>query len=131
MTYLLDTNVVVDYLRSRGSIAEQLRSLAGEGLALSIISVAELYEGVYRARDPERAETVLQNFLTEVVVMPVDHEVSRIFGSERARLRSKGTPLSDLDLLIGATALRHQLTLFSRDRAFERMTNLQVLQPTR
>lgn len=116
MKYLLDTNQVVYYLRQ-------------EGLAVSIISVAELYEGIFRATNPEEAERALKDFLSEVTVLSIDEEVARIFGQERARLRQVGLPMSDLDLLIAATALRHDLTLLTADRDFERVEHLNTIFP--
>lgn len=126
MKYLLDTNQVVYYLREERSVVEDLHSRRDEGLALSIISVAELYEGVFRASDPDAAERGLKDFLSEVSVLGLDEEISRIFGRERARLRQLGTPMSDLDLLIASTALHYGLTLLTSDRAFDRVENLIV-----
>lgn len=127
MKYLLDTNQVVYYLRQETRVIDDLQSRRGEGLAVSIISVAELYEGIFRATNPEEAERALKDFLSEVTVLSIDEEVARIFGQERARLRQVGMPMSDLDLLIAATALRHDLTLLTADRDFERVENLTTI----
>ncbi len=89
--------------------------------------MAELYEGIFRATNPEEAERALKDFLSEVTVLSIDGEVARIFGQERARLRQVGMPMSDLDLLIAATALRHDLTLLTADRDFERVENLTTI----
>ena len=46
---------------------------------------------------------------------------------ERARLRAMGTPIQDMDLLIGATALHHDLTLLSNNRRhFGRLSGLRI-----
>ena len=127
MKYLLDTNQVVYYLRQETRVIDDLQSRRDEGLAVSIISVAELYEGIFRATNPEEAERALKDFLSEVTVLSIDEEVARIFGQERARLRQVGMPMSDLDLLIAATALRHDLTLLTADRDFERVENLTAI----
>ena len=127
MRYLLDTSQVVYYLRQKQGVVDDLQSRKSEGLAVSAISVAELYEGVFRATDPEEAERVLKGFLSEVTVLVVDEEIGRVFGQERAKLRQVGTPMSDLDLLIAATALRHDLTLLTADRDFERVENLNTI----
>ena len=127
MKYLLDTNQVVYYLRQETRVIDDLQSRRGEGLAVSIISAAELYEGIFRATNPEEAERALKDFLSEVTVLSIDEEVARIFGQERARLRQVGMPMSDLDLLIAATALRHDLTLLTADRDFERVENLTTI----
>ena len=127
MKYLLDTNQVVYYLRQETRVIDDLQSRRGEGLAVSIISVAELYEGIFRATNPNEAERALNNFLSEVTVLSIDEEAAKIFGQERARLRQVGRPMSDLDLLIAATALRHDLTLLTADRDFERLEHLDTI----
>ena len=129
MKYLLDTNQVVYYLRQETRVIDDLQSRRGKGLAVSIISVAELYEGIFRATNPEEAERALKDFLSEVTILSIDEEVARIFGQERARLRQVGMPMSDLDLLIAATALRHDLTLLTADHDFERVENLNTIFP--
>ncbi len=127
MKYLLDTNQVVYYLRHETRVVDDLQSRKGEGLAVSIISVAELYEGIFRATIPEEAERALKAFLSEATVLTIDEEAARIFGQERARLRQVGRPMSDLDLLIAATAIRHDLTLLTADRDFARVENLSTI----
>ena len=71
MKYLLDTNQVVYYLRQETRVIDDLQSRRGEGLAVSIISVAELYEGIFRATNPNEAERALNNFLSEVTVLSI------------------------------------------------------------
>lgn len=56
-------------------------------------------------------------------------EVCIIFGREMARLRQVGMPVGDMDMLIAATALRHDLTLLTADRDFERIENLDTIFP--
>jgi predicted nucleic acid-binding protein len=47
LLYLIDTDWVIHYLNGHKEIVQKLKSLKKEGLALSVISLAELYEGVY------------------------------------------------------------------------------------
>jgi predicted nucleic acid-binding protein len=48
--YLVDTDWVIHYLNGRGQIVDRIKALIKDGLAVSIISLAELYEGVYYLR---------------------------------------------------------------------------------
>ena len=100
-----------------------------DGLDLSIISVAELYEGVYYSRDPLQSEVSLREFLNpELAILPIDDETCQIFGRERGRLRRDGRSIGDLDLLIAATCLRHNLTLLSNNRRhFEQVEGLAII----
>ena len=63
LQYLMDTDWVIHYLHAHPAIVARLDELQPQGLALSIISLAELYEGVYYSRDPEGDEQDLTNFL--------------------------------------------------------------------
>ena len=63
MKYLIDTDWATDHLRQVGTVSRRWEDLAPEGLALSIVSLAKIYEGVYYSRDPARSEEVLNQFL--------------------------------------------------------------------
>jgi tRNA(fMet)-specific endonuclease VapC len=128
MTYLIDTDWVIDHLNHIERVTRRLEELAPAGLALSIISLAELYEGVYYSRDPVESEAALQRFLNpELTILSMDEETCKIFGKERGRLRAAGLMIGDCDLLIGATALRHNLTLLTNNRRhFERIEGLHM-----
>ena len=128
MTYLIDTDWVIDHLHQIERVTRRLEELAPEGLALSIISLAELYEGVYYARNPVESETALQRFLDpELTILGIDEETCKIFGKERGRLRAAGALVGDCDLLIGATVLRQDLILLTNNRRhFERIEGVQI-----
>jgi tRNA(fMet)-specific endonuclease VapC len=128
MTSLIDTAWVIDHLNHIERVTTRLEQLAPEGLALSIISLAELYEGVYYASAPVASETALQRFLDpELSILNIDEETCKIFGKERGRLRAAGLMIGDCDLLIGATALRRNLTLLTNNRRhFERIEGLRL-----
>jgi predicted nucleic acid-binding protein len=46
MPVLVDTDWIIHSLRGRADIIEKMRSCAAEGIAVSVVSLAELYEGV-------------------------------------------------------------------------------------
>jgi predicted nucleic acid-binding protein len=43
ISYLIDTDWVIDFLKGKRGVVDRLSSLVDKGLALSIISLAELY----------------------------------------------------------------------------------------
>jgi tRNA(fMet)-specific endonuclease VapC len=125
--YLVDTDWVIHYLKGRRSFVERLRVLREQGLAISVINLSELYEGVYGATEPEKREQGLKDFLQGVTILGLDEETCRIFGRERQRLRRTGNLPGDMDLFIGATALRHNLTVLTNNRShFERIEGLRI-----
>ena len=125
--YLLDTDWVIHYLNEHQGIVQRLHALLDDGLGLSIISLAELYEGVYYSRDPEGDEQDLNDFLRGMTILGIDEAVCKIFGRQRGRLRAEGLLIGDTDLLIAATALQYNLTLLSNNRRhFERIEGLRI-----
>ena len=54
--------------------------------------------------------------------------MSHICQGKAAFEATAGTPIADFDLLIGATAIRHNLTILSNNRRhFERLEGLSVI----
>lgn len=63
MKYLVDTDRAADWLKGRPDALDLLGRVAPEGLALSLISLGELYEGIYFGRNPAQSERALRGFL--------------------------------------------------------------------
>ena len=127
MPYLVDTDWLIDYLTGRDEAVRLLQGLATSGLAISVITYAEFYEGV--ALSPHRAERLagLDDFVSGIEILDIDLGVARIFGERRAQLRVQGLLIDNFDLLIAATALRFDLTLVTRNVSdFQRIEGLQI-----
>ncbi len=125
--YLLDIDWVIHYLHGRQDIIKRVHALSEQGLALSHVSLAELYEGVYFSSNPSGNESGLQDFLRGVTLLGIDEEVCKVFGQQRGRLRKMGKAVGDFDLLIGATGLRYGLTVLTNNRRhFELIEGLTI-----
>ena len=129
MKYPIDTDWATDHLRQVGTVSRRWEDLAPEGLALSIVSLAKIYEGVYYSRDPARSEEVLNQFLDpDLEILTVDEETCQLFVRERGRLRQQGMSIGDMDLFIATTCLQHNLTLLSNNRRhFELVDGLETI----
>ena len=124
---LLDIDWVIHYLHGRQDIIKRVHALSEQGLALSHVSLAELYEGVYFSSNPSGNESGLQDFLRGVTLLGIDEEVCKVFGQQRGRLRKMGKAVGDFDLLIGATGLRYGLTVLTNNRRhFELIEGLTI-----
>src|SRR5687768_10375871 len=111
MTYLIDTDWVISALKGRADAQTLLATLSPFGLAISLITYGEVYEGIYRGTDPVRHEAGFTAFLHGVKLVSLDEEVMKRFALIRGQLRAAGNLIGDFDLLIAATAIQHQLTL--------------------
>ncbi len=107
---LLDTDVLVEYLRGRPKAVEYLEGLTSD-LYLSVISVAELFAGV-KGDEEERS---LKQFLLAFAILPVTEKVARLGGLYRRDFKSShGTGLADA--LIAATAVENGANLVTFNR---------------
>ena len=130
MTYLVDSDWVADYLKGRTPAVTLLADLFAEGLAISIITFAEIYEGIYYGTDPQHNELIFRRFLRGVRVLGINRPIARRFALIRGRLRAEGQIIPQPDILIAATALQYDLTLLTRNlRDFGRIPDLKLYQP--
>jgi len=128
ISYLVETDWAVYWLRGRAQIVERIRNLQPEGLGLSIISLAELYAGIYRSTNKDATRLGLRRFLKLVTILDVNEQICEIFGEENARLRSQGQIIEDFDLVIAATCLGYGLGLLTNNRKhFDRIRGLKIL----
>lgn len=128
MKYLIDTDWIIDHLNGVESVTKKLEKFTISGICTSIISVAELYEGVYGAKDYDQSLETLKAFLEGITVLSIDQEVCKIFGRERNKLRKQGNIIGDFDLLIASICLRHNLILVTNNKNhFERIDSLKIV----
>ena len=112
-TLVLDTNVV-SYIMKRDPLSERYRPhLEGHTLAISFMTVGELYEGAYRAAWGDRKMAVLAATLRSYVVIPFSSEMSRQWGAIRTERRQQ--PIAVDDAWIAATARAHGCPLVTHN----------------
>jgi len=128
--YLVDSDWLIDAFRGVPAAVDLLAQLRDDGLAVSIVSYGELFEGAVGAPDPAAELARFRRFLARLALLSLDDAVMERFAYIRAELRRRGQLIPDLDLLIAATALHHDLTLLTRNvRHFNRIPELRLYQP--
>lgn len=83
MTYLLDADWIISYLNGRPEAVELINRLADEGLAVSIIVVGEIYEGLRAGPGSEQRRTFFDLFLHCVEVPSPDDVVAYRYADPR------------------------------------------------
>jgi tRNA(fMet)-specific endonuclease VapC len=127
MTYLADTDLVADYLNGQSAAITLLNGLLPTGLAISLVTYGEIYDGIYGGRDPRQAERTFRRFLRSVRVLPLTQAIMREFARLRGPLRRQGMRLADNDLMIAATAIHHNRALVTRNvKHFGRVPGLRI-----
>ena len=131
MTYLIDTDWLIDVFVGVSHAVRTLRSLPTEKIGVSIVSHGEVFEGAFGFPDTPDRLARHRAFLGQYYTFPLSGPIAEIFGSVRSDLRRSGRRISDLDILIGATAVHHDLILLTRNlRHFDRIPGLKIYQPS-
>jgi tRNA(fMet)-specific endonuclease VapC len=128
MKYLLDTNVCIVYLKGRNlNLKLRLDAVPIEEIAVCSVVKAELCYGAMKSANSERNFSLQQAFLNQFVSLPFDDLAATMFGTVRAQLEVRGTPIGAYDLQIAAIAISNNLTLITHNtREFERVDGLQI-----
>lgn len=128
MTYLLDTNTCITFLRGRNlSVADKLYSIKREDIALCSIVKAELYFGAHRSQNPEKSLSLLCGFFSSFKSLSMDDEVASQYGKIRSELTQRRITIGPHDLLIASIAIANNLTLVTHNtREFSRIQNLEI-----
>jgi len=127
MKYLVDSDVVADYLGAKPHAIDLLSALPKEEIAVSLVTVGEIYEGIYYGRDPQKAEVIFRQFLRLAEALPLTQTIMQRFAQIRGELRRKGQIIGDFDILIAATALHHDLLVVTRNtKDYQRIPQLRL-----
>jgi len=123
---VLDTNIV-SYLMKGHTLAEQYRpDLEGKTLAISFMTVGELFEGAYRRNWSAVKFGELKERLKSYIVVPYSPKLSETWG--RIRAERKLSPIAVDDGWIAATAVTHACPLITHNPDdFHGITDLRVI----
>jgi tRNA(fMet)-specific endonuclease VapC len=125
-TLLLDTDVF-SFLFKDHPLAEPYRPrVKGHTLAISFMTVAELYQGAYRAGWGARQIARLESRIAGYVVIPSTHAMSKRWGEVRFLRRQQ--PISPEDAWIAAAALQQGCALVTHNaRDFQGIPGLIII----
>jgi predicted nucleic acid-binding protein len=108
---LCDTNVLIEALKKNPSAIQSLEEIGLDSVAVSVITVMELYYGALN-----KAELMkIKRHLSSVQIVHIDEEISAT-GATLIERYAKSHGLMIPDALIAATALGRDLQLFTENR---------------
>lgn len=122
MRYLLDTCVISELSKPKpnANVTRWLSAAQPLDLHLSVITIAEIQRGTLRlapgrrrARLAEWTEQLARSFAGRI--LPVEETIAARWAEIAARAEQSGRTASFADGLIAATALRHDMTLVTRN----------------
>jgi len=119
---LCDTNILIEFYRGRADVMTAFSSIGVSNLAVSVVTVGELF---YGARDKRELRS-LREHLSLLTQIAIDEEISDLYLGllEKYALSHR---LSIPDALIAATALRHAMPLYTLNiRDFRYISGLAI-----
>ena len=122
---LCDTNILIEFYKDTPTIVNELRHIGQRQLSISSITQAELYYGAINKDELKK----IKQHLALLSLFSLDVEISRVFIllMETYSLSHK---LSIPDALIAATALVHQIPLYTLNvKDFRFITGLELYRP--
>jgi len=97
-------------------------------MAISVITYGEMIYGARKSRQIERNLAAARRVAEIYPLLPITQSVVETFASIKADLEIAGTPLDDMDLLIAATSMSHNLTLVTNnEKHFSRVPGLSLV----
>ena len=108
--YLLDTNICIFFLRGLYDVPQRLEQIGRRNCHISEITVGELLYGAACSMHKEKHLRQVNELISLLAVEPI-YPVLPVFADTKALLRKQGTMIDDFDLLIGVTALKHDMML--------------------
>ena len=66
MSYCLDTNIVIDFLRNKPLVVDSIRKMEGEDLFVTSITLCELYKGAFLSSRIQDSLQFINQFKTSV-----------------------------------------------------------------
>lgn len=130
MQYLLDSDVIIDFLRGKDPGSSMVIKILDENLLISVMTWVEILYGVRKGYQANKKLYQFKGFLEDssIKIIPVSPEIGSYFVELKLKLEKKGETLADFDLLIASTAKVQKLVLVTRNKKhFDHIPNLKFI----
>ena len=96
-------------------VDELIEKVGWEHCCISEVTVAELLFGAERSNNVERNLQLVTDFCQDIKVIPLSSALC-CYARSKAALYSQETPIEDLDLFIGCTAVANQMIMVTENK---------------
>lgn len=128
--YCLDTNIIVGILRGDENAINSVKQAVsrGERLAITWLTVCELYKGVFQTTQPSEHKKQVDSLIASLATLDFNADACMFYGKTYAILKKSGKLTQEFDLLIASIAVAHRCTLVTRNlRDFTNIPELSVV----
>ena len=128
MNFLIDTNILIYRLKNLGNVNANFLKYKDNKMLISVISYGELVYGANKSKSVEKNMATVREIKSIFPMLDITPNVMDIFGEIKADTQKIGKPVDDMDLLIAASAIAHNMTLVTHNiKHFENIPKLQVM----
>ena len=121
-----DTNICIFFLKGQYNLANKIAEVGQENCFISEMTVAEMKFGVENSKTIETMRPIIEAFIPKFAVIPICNSLD-IYAKEKTRLRKQGLMLDDFDILIGATAVNHNMIMVTNNTShLSRLENITI-----
>ena len=129
-TLILDTNIIIDFMRGNKEVVNRLRGLNEKyALATTDVSVFELYKGAYKSKSREKNLTIVKGLIDNLLLISADKGSMEVAAKISVDLEKKGRTIDIRDLFIGSICLANSCKLLTRNvKDFENIPGLGIIE---
>ncbi|MBO7555650.1 MAG: PIN domain-containing protein [Neisseriaceae bacterium] len=128
MNFLIDTNILIYRLKNLGNVNANFLKYKDNKMLISVISYGELVYGANKSKSVEKNMATVREIKSIFPMLDITPNVMDIFGEIKADTQKIGKSVYDMDLLIAASAIAHNMTLVTHNtKHFENISKLQVM----
>lgn len=133
MGLILDSSLIIADERERFDLVRWLRTRRPEAVAISAITLSELWFGIEIEEDAARARRRrrwIEKSVRRLEVVPLDARVARVHSRLWVQLTKAGAMIGPHDLIVAATALSRRWSVATFNaQEFKHVPNLKVIEP--
>jgi tRNA(fMet)-specific endonuclease VapC len=127
VSYLFDTNACIHLMKLHEPLLSRARAIGPSAIAVTAITLAEMWFGAAKSHQPRRTRADLDAFLAPFAVLDFDSAAADCYASIRAHLTAKGRLIGDRDLMISAIAQANGMVVVTSNTSeFERVPGIKV-----
>jgi tRNA(fMet)-specific endonuclease VapC len=127
MSYLIDTDILINSLKNDPHVNQKFKDNLNIPKSISVITYGELVYGARKSQHVEKNLPAVYRIAELFPVLDINKSIMDIFGEIKCNLERNGKIIPDMDILIAATALTHNLTLVTNNaRHFQKIPALKI-----